>query len=69
MAIVANEIPNVRYDLYAAERAKTSNDAQMITLVSQFWERILMEVDLLHKKKIGKYRSRIQNSIRALIRI
>jgi len=36
MAIVANEIPNVRYDLYAAERAKTSNDAQMITLGSQY---------------------------------
>jgi len=36
MAIVANEIPNVRYDPYTAERAKTSDDAQMINLGSQF---------------------------------
>jgi len=39
MAIVANKIPNVRavavYDPYTAERAKASNNAQVITLGSQ----------------------------------
>jgi ribose 5-phosphate isomerase B len=39
MAIVANKVPNVRavavYDPYTAERAKASNDAQVITLGSQ----------------------------------
>lgn len=39
MAIVANKLPNVRavavYDPYTAERARASNDAQIITLGSQ----------------------------------
>ena len=39
MAIVANKVPNVRAvavsDPYTAERAKASNDAQVITLGSQ----------------------------------
>jgi ribose 5-phosphate isomerase B len=39
MAIVANKVPNVRavavYDPYTAERAKASNNAQVITLGSQ----------------------------------
>lgn len=39
MAIVANKIPNVRaaccHDPYSAERARKSNDAQIITLGSQ----------------------------------
>ena len=36
MAIVANEVPNVRYDPYSAERVLSSTDAQVITLGSQF---------------------------------
>ena len=39
MAIAANKIPNVRavavYDPYTAERARASNNAQIITLGSQ----------------------------------
>jgi ribose 5-phosphate isomerase B len=39
MAIVANKVPNVRaaccHDPYSAERARKSNDAQIITLGSQ----------------------------------
>lgn len=40
MATVANKVPNVRavevYDPNTAERAKTSNDAQVIALDCQF---------------------------------
>ena len=39
MALVANKVPGIRaaqvYDIYSAERASKSNDAQIITLGSQ----------------------------------